>query len=115
MGKLLFTIVAAMAEMERSILIERVRAGVTAAKAKGKSCGRPKKVFRRDTAIEMRSMGYSWRRISRLLNVPVSTVRDECAETPCKSATEIDGKQGEKIAAALMCGNHFCFPQSINS
>ncbi len=82
MGKLLFTIVAAMAEMERSILIERVKAGVATAKAKGKSCGRPKKVFRRDTAIEMRGLGYSWRKISRMLNVPVSTLRDGCAESP---------------------------------
>ena len=54
MGKLLFTIVAAVAEMERSILIERVCAGMTTVKAKGKALGRPKKVFRRDVAIEMR-------------------------------------------------------------
>lgn len=100
MGKLLFTIVAAMAEMERSILIERVRAGVTAAKAKGKSCGRPKKVFRRDTAIEMRSMGYSWRKISRMLNVPVSTIRDGCAESLSETASEFGCKQNEKISAA---------------
>jgi putative DNA-invertase from lambdoid prophage Rac len=86
MGKLLFTIVAALAEMERAILIERVRAGVAAAKARGKSCGRPRKVFRRDTAIDMRRLGYSWRKISEMLNVPVSTLRDGCAESPSESA-----------------------------
>jgi DNA invertase Pin-like site-specific DNA recombinase len=41
MGKLLFTIVAAMAEMERSILIERVRAGMATRKRKASpSAGR---------------------------------------------------------------------------
>jgi DNA invertase Pin-like site-specific DNA recombinase len=86
MGKLLFTIVSAMAEMERAILIERVKAGVAAAKAKGKSCGRPRKLFRRDTAIEMRGLGYSWRKIAQMLNVPVSTLRDGCAESPSEDA-----------------------------
>src|SRR3954447_10337341 len=74
MGKLLFTIVAAMAEMERSILIERVRAGMATAKAKGKSVGRPNKVFRRDKAIQMRAEGLSWRVISMRLGVAVSTL-----------------------------------------
>jgi DNA invertase Pin-like site-specific DNA recombinase len=70
MGKLLFTIVAAMAEMERSILIERVRAGMANARANGKSVGRPKKIFRRDVAVELRAAGYSWRRLSRDLGIP---------------------------------------------
>ena len=100
MGELLFTIVAAMAEMERGILIERVRAGMANAKAKGKSVGRPKKVFRRDTAIEMRRVGYSWRKISRMLNVPVSTLRAGCAESPSESKAKNGGKQREKAPAA---------------
>src|SRR4051794_13576226 len=80
MGKLLFTIVAAMAEMERSILIERVRAGMATAKAKGKSVGRPNKVFRRDKAIQMRAEGLSWRVISMRLGVAVSTLHSTCSE-----------------------------------
>ena len=100
MGKLLFTIVSAMAEMERAILIERVKAGVAVAKAKGKSCGRPKKVFRRDTALEMRGMGYSWRKISRMLNVPVSTLRDACAKSLPEIASKSDTKESAEISAA---------------
>jgi Site-specific recombinases, DNA invertase Pin homologs len=41
-GRLLFTVVAAMAEFERSILMERVNAGIKRAQAQGKHCGRPK-------------------------------------------------------------------------
>jgi DNA invertase Pin-like site-specific DNA recombinase len=41
LGKAVFTIVAAVAELERSIIVERVKAGVARARAKGKRLGRP--------------------------------------------------------------------------
>jgi DNA invertase Pin-like site-specific DNA recombinase len=68
-----------MADMERSILIERVRAGMVTAKAKGKAIGRPKKIFRRNVAKQMRADGVSWRKIAAALQVPVSTIREACA------------------------------------
>jgi DNA invertase Pin-like site-specific DNA recombinase len=100
MGKLLFTIVAAMAEMERSILIERVRAGMANARANGKSVGRPKKVFRRDIAVKLRAAGYSWRRLSRDLGIPVSTLREACAERPVENAPKKDGKPTRNTRAS---------------
>jgi putative DNA-invertase from lambdoid prophage Rac len=42
-GKLLVTMLAAVAEMERDLLIERTRAGIERARAEGKSIGRPPK------------------------------------------------------------------------
>jgi len=41
LGKMVFTVVAAVAELERSIIAERVKAGVARARAKGKRLGRP--------------------------------------------------------------------------
>lgn len=41
-GKLLFHIMGALAEFERSLLIERTRAGIAAAKKRGEHVGRPK-------------------------------------------------------------------------
>jgi len=41
MGKAMFTIIGAMAELESSLISERVRAGMEAAKEKGKHVGRP--------------------------------------------------------------------------
>jgi DNA invertase Pin-like site-specific DNA recombinase len=41
LGKMVFTVVAAVAELERSIIVERVKAGVARAKAKGKRLGSP--------------------------------------------------------------------------
>jgi DNA invertase Pin-like site-specific DNA recombinase len=41
MGKAMFTIIGAMAELESSLIGERVKAGMAAAKARGKKLGRP--------------------------------------------------------------------------
>ncbi|MEM8579605.1 MAG: recombinase family protein, partial [Pseudomonadota bacterium] len=43
-GKLVFHIFGALAEFERSIIRERTRAGLDAAKARGRTGGRPKKL-----------------------------------------------------------------------
>ena len=42
-GKLLLTMLAAVAEMERDLLVERTQAGLARAKAEGKTLGRPPK------------------------------------------------------------------------
>jgi DNA invertase Pin-like site-specific DNA recombinase len=41
MGKAMFTIIGAMAELESALISERVKAGMAAAKARGKRLGRP--------------------------------------------------------------------------
>jgi DNA invertase Pin-like site-specific DNA recombinase len=51
MGKMIFTVLASVAELERSLIVERVRAGMRNAKAKGKLIGRPP--LRRFSRIEM--------------------------------------------------------------
>tara|TARA_B100000497_G_C7654008_1_gene393609 strand:+ start:328 stop:933 length:606 start_codon:yes stop_codon:yes gene_type:complete len=42
MGKAMFTIIGAMAELESSLISERVKAGMASAKTRGKKLGRPK-------------------------------------------------------------------------
>ena len=71
-------IFAAVAELEREMIRERVVSGIRSAKASGKSLGRPRRVFRRDEALRLRTAGMSWRKIARLLDVPMSTVIDSC-------------------------------------
>jgi DNA invertase Pin-like site-specific DNA recombinase len=41
MGKAMFTIIGAMAELESALISERVKAGMAAARARGKPLGRP--------------------------------------------------------------------------
>jgi putative DNA-invertase from lambdoid prophage Rac len=81
-GRLLMHILSAIAEFERDLIQERVRAGVAEAKRQGKHCGRPKKVFRRDEAMKLRSQGMSWRAIARKLDVPQATIRRALSSVP---------------------------------
>jgi DNA invertase Pin-like site-specific DNA recombinase len=80
MGRFVIGLFGLLAELERAIIVERVRAGVAEAKRKGKHCGRPAKVFRRDQARALRKQGMSWRAIAAELGVPFSTVRRAMAE-----------------------------------
>jgi len=72
-GKMVFTVLGAVAELERSLIVERVRAGLRNAKAKGKKLGRPRKVTRPDVISRMRSQGASWRSIGTALGVSAAT------------------------------------------
>src|SRR6266705_2377060 len=62
-GKMVFTVLGAVAELERSLIVERVRAGLRNARSKGKKLGRPSKGIDRSTVETLRSQGVSWRAI----------------------------------------------------
>jgi DNA invertase Pin-like site-specific DNA recombinase len=85
MGQAMFTIIAAMAELERSVIRDRVVAGMEHARQhgtrSGKAFGRPRKIFDQGKAIELRNHGWSWRRIAKLTGASASTVRRVC-QTP---------------------------------
>jgi DNA invertase Pin-like site-specific DNA recombinase len=73
-GKLVFTILGAVAEMERSLIQERVRAGMKNAKANGKHVGRPKAVVNSDEIRAMISAGQSMAEIGSILGISAATV-----------------------------------------
>ncbi len=73
-GRLMFQIIGAMAEFERSLIQERVKAGLRNARAKGKRLGRPKRDVDTVRVLAMRSAGAPWRTISRELGVGVATI-----------------------------------------
>ena len=52
MGRAMFTIIGAMSELESALISERVKAGMAAAKARGKKLGRPQTPPYLVTAIE---------------------------------------------------------------
>jgi len=64
-GWLMFQLVGAMAEFERSILIERTKTGLAVAKAKGKKLGRPPVFVDQQNVIKMRQEGKSLRAIAK--------------------------------------------------
>jgi DNA invertase Pin-like site-specific DNA recombinase len=73
-GRLMFQIIGAMAAFERSLIQERVRAGLRNAKQKGKRLGRPPAVVDVATIAALRDSGASWRAISRQLGVGIGTL-----------------------------------------
>src|SRR6516162_8264742 len=78
MGKAMFTIIGAMAELERNVIRERILAGLEHAKAhgtkSGAAVGRPRAVFDRARVLELRDAGQSWRQIAAKLSVSARTV-----------------------------------------
>ena len=81
-GRLIFNVVGAVAEFEKDIIRERVRAGLENAKRKGKRLGRPPVSSRLvDEAKKLRSEGMSFRQIGKRLGIPESTVRANIKQT----------------------------------
>ena len=66
-GRLMFQIIGAMAEFERSLIQERVRAGLRNARAKGKRLGRPRMTLDTARIARLRAQGRSIRHIASQL------------------------------------------------
>jgi DNA invertase Pin-like site-specific DNA recombinase len=79
MGKAMFTIIGAMAELERNVIRERVVAGLEHARnhgtKSGAAIGRPRAVFDRARVVELRESGQSWRQIAAALGISTGTAR----------------------------------------
>ncbi len=76
-GRLVFHIFASIAEFERELIRQRVRAGIAHAKSHGtrtgKPIGRPRRIFDRGRVAGLRAAGLSWPRIAAQLGVGVGT------------------------------------------
>jgi DNA invertase Pin-like site-specific DNA recombinase len=82
-GRLLFHMMGALAEFERSIIVERTKAGMKAARRRGKSLGRPAKLTSAHLAHArdlLASGEHTRRSIAALLGVNESTLRRALAK-----------------------------------
>jgi DNA invertase Pin-like site-specific DNA recombinase len=79
-------LLASLAKQERVRIQERVRAGLERAKVKGtksgRAIGRPRAVFDRERARQLRRGGKSWGAIARELGKNVTAIRRACREDP---------------------------------
>lgn len=80
-GKLIASLMAALAEFERDLLRERIRSGIAAAKARGKVFGRkpgerPKSDRLAPKVIQLAKEGHSYRAIARKLGLSKNTVME---------------------------------------
>jgi DNA invertase Pin-like site-specific DNA recombinase len=73
-GKMIFTILGAVAELERSLIVERVRAGLRNARTKGKTLGRPRKTVDAGRIATLRAQGLSLRSIATELGIGLATL-----------------------------------------
>ena len=74
-GRLMFQIIGAMAEFERELIRERVKAGLRNARAKGKQLGRPRVLVDASRIQTLRDSGASWNAISQKLGVSTGSAR----------------------------------------
>jgi DNA invertase Pin-like site-specific DNA recombinase len=76
------SILAVIAKQEHLRLRERVLAGMRRAREtgtrSGRPVGRPRAVFRRDQAVELRREGKSLSQVAKLLGISVTSVRRAC-------------------------------------
>ena len=80
-GRMVFTVLGAVAELERSLIAERVRAGLRHAKARGKRLGRPRVDVEPARIAALRKAGRSWREIVSEVRVGKGTAqRAFCAQ-----------------------------------
>src|SRR5207302_7725214 len=63
-GRLMMQLLGAMAEFERALIQERVKAGLRNARAKGKRLGRPRTFVSKSKVEMLRGLGVSWRDIA---------------------------------------------------
>ena len=80
MGKMIFTVLGSVAELERSLIAERVRAGLRNAKAKGQRLGRPTIQVDRNRITALRSQGRSFKSIGAELGVSTGKVFSLCGD-----------------------------------
>lgn len=73
-GRLILHILASVAEFEREMIRERVKAGMKSAKHRGIRCGRPKKTFDRQKVMDLHQAGESVRAIAEKLGLGRGTV-----------------------------------------
>jgi DNA invertase Pin-like site-specific DNA recombinase len=91
-GMLTFHIFGAMAEFERSLIRERTKAGLAAAKARGRAGGRPPKLVgeRLEMARGLLHAGNSVSAVARTMSVSRATVH---------RSMDVNEARGEKEAA----------------
>jgi DNA invertase Pin-like site-specific DNA recombinase len=83
-GKLVFQIIGAVAEFEKDIIRERVKAGLENARQKGRRLGRPMvNNYIIQKAKVLRKQGLSFRGIEKQLGVGEGTIRKRIKKTWC--------------------------------
>ena len=74
LGRAMITIIGAIAELERNLIIERVRAGMRRAKLEGRHLGRPPLSINRDDLLRDRAHGQSLTQLAQSYRISRASV-----------------------------------------
>jgi len=85
-GRMVFTVLGAVAELERSLIAERVRAGIRNARAKGRRIGRPRVTVDAARIAALRAQGCSWSTICRETGLGKGTAQRAFSTVPASSS-----------------------------
>jgi len=96
LGRAIVVIVSAIAELERSLIIERVKAGLRRAKLEGRHIGRPPVQVDREAILQDRAHGRSLRQIAKANRISRATVCRVLAEDPRWSKTPGNSPTGTR-------------------
>lgn len=105
MGKMIFTVLGAVAALERNLIKERVHMGISRARKEGKSLGRPKRIFDREKARTMLGT-MSAREVARQVG---------CQSGSCRACGVRESKvtnEQEKREAGPTCRSNLAFARA---
>lgn len=81
-GRLVFTIIAGVAEFERELIRQRVRSGIAFARARGKRIGRPRVAVDAARVALLRAQGRSWSEICQATGLSKGTAQRSLPKSP---------------------------------
>ena len=79
---------SAFAEFERSVIVERTKAGLAAARRRGARLGRPAARLDEERLALLRGQGWSVRRIAEAMQVGSSTIQRRLGRVAIESVSE---------------------------
>ena len=82
LGRAIVVIIGAIAELERNLIVERVRAGMRRARLEGRSIGRPSLEIDRAAIIRDRQLGRSLGQLAKTYAVSRATIHRVLQEQP---------------------------------
>lgn len=103
LGRAILVIVSAMAELERCIIIERVRAGMRRARLEGRQIGRARLDVDRQQVIQDRRSGMSLTQVAKKHGISRATVcrlMKEASASPDATVPALAGSVPEQASAA---------------
>ncbi|MHC1636472.1 MAG: recombinase family protein [Candidatus Methanospirareceae archaeon] len=92
-GKLIFHILGALAEFERSLIYERTKVGIERAKREGKICHRPRKNINLERVIDRYNKGIPLTEIAAIEKVSYSTLRNRLKEAGIELKRKMEKKK----------------------